>query len=87
MLSHQSVGSNPGRDTCVHEQETLLQLLLFTQGYKWVPVRVEVDIVFEKATSPMAVGAAYFPGSWEILQDCYSPNDQDTNLKRIDALL
>ena len=38
---------------CVREQDTLLQLLLFTQGYNWVPARVEVDIVYEKATSAL----------------------------------
>ena len=43
------MGSNPGRDTCVLEQDSLLKLLLFTQGYKLVPARVEVDIVNEKA--------------------------------------
>ena len=46
---HWSVGSNPSHDTCALEQDTLLQLLLFIQGYKWVPARVEVDTVFEKA--------------------------------------
>ena len=43
------MGLNLGHDSCVLEQDTLLQLLLFTQGYKWVHVRVEVDIVSEKA--------------------------------------
>ena len=44
----QSVGLNPGCDTCVLEQNTLLYLLLFTQGNKWVSARVEVDILYEK---------------------------------------
>ena len=42
-------GSIPGHYTCVIEQDAILQLLLFTQRYKWVPARVNVDIVFEKA--------------------------------------
>ncbi len=50
-LFHRGVGSNHGtvQDTCVLEQDALKQLLLFTDGYKWVPERVESDIVFEKA--------------------------------------
>ena len=48
-LSHRSVGLNPGGDTCVLEQDSLLCLLLYTYGYKWVPARVQVDIVNEKA--------------------------------------
>ena len=39
------MGSNPCHDTCVLEQDTLLKLLLFTQGYKWVPARVAIDTV------------------------------------------
>ena len=39
--------------TCVLEQDTLLWLLLFTQEYKWVPARVEVDIVFEKVSGAL----------------------------------
>ena len=46
---HRSVGSNPSRDTCVLKQNALLLLLFFTQGYKWVPMRVDADIVHEKA--------------------------------------
>ena len=42
------MGLNVGLDTCVLEQDTLLYLLFFTQGYKWVPAKVEVDIVNEK---------------------------------------
>ena len=53
------MGSNPGRDTCVLEQDTLLKLLLFTQGYKWVPARVEVDIVNEKLSERTAARAVY----------------------------
>ena len=54
------MGSNPGRDTCVHEQYTLLQLLLFTEGYKWDPARVDVDIVNKKAFgAPRQLGAVY----------------------------
>ena len=60
VLSHQSLGSNPGRDTCVLEQDTLLQLLLFPQGNKWVRARVEVDFVNEKAFgAPRQFGAVY----------------------------
>ena len=62
------------------EQDTLLELFLFTQGYNWVPARVEVDIVYDKA---MGAWAVYFPGNWERLKGCYWPYDQDTNVKRI----
>ena len=31
----------------VLEQDTLLQLLLFTQEYQWVPTREEIVIVFD----------------------------------------
>ena len=47
--------SNPGCDhgACVLEQDTFtvhcFSLPRSVNGYKWVPVRVEVDIVFEKA--------------------------------------
>ena len=58
VLSHRSVGSNPGRDTCVLEQDTLLQLLLFTQGCTWA-ARVEVDIVYEKATSALQAAQGF----------------------------
>ena len=35
-----------------------------TEGYKWVPVRVEVDIVNEKAfVAPGQLGAVYSPRS------------------------
>ena len=46
-LSHRGVGLGSGHDMCVLEQDALLQLFLFTQGYKWV--RVEVDILYIKA--------------------------------------
>ena len=63
-LSHRSVVSNPGHDTCVLEQDTLQQLLLISKGYKWVLLRVEVDIVNEKVFgAPRQLGAAYSPGS------------------------
>ena len=32
---------------------SLSKLLLFTQEYKWVPARVEVDIVIEKAVGAL----------------------------------
>ena len=63
-LSHRSVGSNPGSDTCVLEQDSLLCLLLYTYGHKWVPAMVQVDIVYEKAFgAPRQLGAVYSPGS------------------------
>ncbi len=80
------MGSNPGHDICVLEQDTLLKLLLFTQGYKWVPARVEVDIVFEKAFGKPQQPGLYTPQG-ERLQECYWPNDQGTNVKRIETLL
>ena len=57
-------GSVPGRDTCVPEQDALLHLLLFTQRYKWVLARVEVDTVYTKATGvPRQLRVVYSPGS------------------------
>ena len=56
LLSRLSVGSNPGHDTCVLEQDALLELLLVIQWFKWVPVRVEVDTVYDKA----------FGASWQL---------------------
>ena len=47
-LSHLGMGSNPCHDTCVLGQDAH-NTLLFTQGHKRVPARVEVDIKFEKA--------------------------------------
>ena len=80
-LSHRSVGSNPSPDTCVLEQDTLL--LFLTQGYKWV----QVDIVYEKAFgTPRQLRAVYAPGSWERSKGCYWPNDQDINVKPIEAV-
>ena len=58
------------------EQDTLLWLLLFTKDYKWVPARVEVDIVFEKVF-----------GAEKDYRNDYWPSDQGTNVKRIEALL
>ena len=56
-----SVGLNPGHGTGVLEQDALLQLLLFTQGYT---ARVEVDIVYKKATSAIQqLRAVYSTGS------------------------
>ena len=43
------MGSNPGCDRGAYVLEQDTQLLLFTQLYKWVSVRVHGDIVFEKA--------------------------------------
>ena len=62
------MGSNPGPDTCVFEQDILLYLLFFTHyGYKWVTARVdmvEVDIVYEKAFGALRLPrAVYSPGS------------------------
>ena len=37
-----NVGSGSGRDVCVLKQDALLLVVLSTQGYEWVPVRVEV---------------------------------------------
>ena len=44
-LSHRSMGLIPGHDTCVHGQDASLSELLFTQGYKWVPVRAKMVFV------------------------------------------
>ena len=63
-LSHQSVGLNPGHGTCVLEQDALLVLLLFTPGYKCVPSRVVVGIVFAKAFGALWLPRpVYSPGS------------------------
>ena len=48
MTVLQNVGSNPDRSICVSSKTRYCTLLLFTQEYKWVPLRVEVDIVFGK---------------------------------------
>ena len=63
---------------------------LFTQGYtcKWVPVRVEVDIVYEIAFGALQqLLAVYSPGSWKRLKGCYWPNDEGTFIKRIDIVI
>ena len=55
---------------------------------EWVPARVEVDIVFEKAIgASRQLRAVYSPGSCERLKEYFWPNDQGTNVKRIDMLL
>ena len=44
------MGSNPGRDTCVLEQDTLYyNCFSLPTWYKWIPAWVDVDIVNEKA--------------------------------------
>ena len=55
------MGLNVGLDTCVLEQDTLLYLLFFTQGYKWVPAKVEVDIVNEKLSERHGSSGLYTP--------------------------
>ncbi len=63
-------------------------MFLITQGYKWVSVRLDDDIVFENVfETPWQPRAAYSPGSWERLQDYYWPNEKGTKVKRIDMLL
>ena len=49
--------------TCVIEQDTFLEFLLFTQGYKGgrLPVREEVDIVNEKAFREIRQLGLYTP--------------------------
>ena len=40
--------------------------ILSTQEYTWVPVRIEVDIVFEKASEALRnLRAVSSPGIWE----------------------
>ena len=55
-------------------------MILFTQGYKWVPTRVEVDIVYEKGHSclPRAVHLK--------IKGSYWPNDQGTNVNHIEMV-
>ena len=78
VIKVQSVGLNPGRGTCVlDEQDTLLQLLLFTQGYKCVPPRVEVDIVYEKVFGALRLSRELR----KIKNECFWPNDQGTIVK------
>ena len=43
------VKQHSGHDISVLEQDASPKLLLYNQGYKCVPARVEVDIVYEKA--------------------------------------
>ena len=40
---------NPFFKISVLEQDALLSLLFFNKGFRWVPARLEVDIVYEKA--------------------------------------
>ena len=58
-LSNQSLGSIPCHDTCVLEQDAFLELLLFTQEYKWVPAKVEVYIVYERAFGALGLPKLY----------------------------
>ena len=61
-------------------------VLLFTQGYKWVPARVEVVIVF--ATEPLECPGLYTPqGAGERLQAYYGYNDSRTHVKYIDMII
>ena len=62
------MGLNPGRDTCVLEQDTVIASL--HPGYKRVPAKVEVEIVYKKAIKPTQQ---------------LRPYDQGTNVKRIDT--
>ena len=57
--------------------------------YKWVPARVEVDIVFEKAFWALRqLRAVYTPqGAEKDYRDDYWPSDQGADVKRIDTLL
>ena len=81
------MGSGPSHDTSVLEQDALIQLLLFTRGYKWVPVRVEVDVFEKNLWSTTQAQDVYSPGSWERLQECYWHIDQGSNVKHTDTEL
>ena len=56
--SSQNVATCPFPECFPHSM-----MLLFIQVYKWVPVRVEVDIVFEKAFRALLFPGCFSPGS------------------------
>ena len=58
------------------------------RGYKWVPARVEVDIVLEKAFGALRQSGLYTPqGAKKDYRNDFWPYDLGTNVKRIDTLL
>ncbi len=71
-LVHQTqvlVGSNPGYDTCVLEQDTYR--CISSPRSKWVPVRAEMVLVIDLVwcSTYLAAQAVYSPGSWEGLRN------------------
>ena len=66
------------------EKRLPLRWRSFREISNFLPARVEVDIVYEKAFgAPRQLGLYTPQGSWERLTGCSWPNDQGANVKRI----